>query len=425
MLLKSIIVSLALTQSGTIFVSGLEYWESFNSSVDPTNIDIPSVSQTTSHDPVTECVPYNPTNVVINPADWPTPWLTATSNGMNTSAEFLSLYNSIDWASMPNISVRTRTSTGDIDTSGYDTVNDPDCWWSASTCTVPKHAGVTADIYTCPEPETWGLTFDDGPNCSHNAFYDYLAKNRIKASMFYIGSNVLDWPYGAQRGVKDGHHIADHTWSHQLMTTLTNQEVLAELYYTQKAIKVVTGVTPKHWRPAYGDVDDRVRWIATQLNLTTVLWDLDTDDWAAGDTVPVSTVQKTYEDFITMGTNGTFNTSGNVVLTHEIGNTTMSLAIDYLPRIMSSYKNVVDVATCMNITHPYFETAISFVSFGSSNSTANATTSAGNATATDTASAGSAKTSTQGEPSRASAVLPNMMLVSVSAVALTRCFLLV
>lgn len=67
--------------------------------------------------------------------------------------------------------------------------------------------------------------------------------------MFYIGSNVLAWPYGALRGVKDGHHIAGHTWSHKLMTTLTNQEVLAELYYSTKAIKYVTGLTPLYWRP--------------------------------------------------------------------------------------------------------------------------------------------------------------------------------
>lgn len=67
--------------------------------------------------------------------------------------------------------------------------------------------------------------------------------------MFYIGSNVLNWPYGALRGVKDGHHIAGHTWSHKMMTTLTNQEVLAELYYTAKAIKYVTGITPLYWRP--------------------------------------------------------------------------------------------------------------------------------------------------------------------------------
>lgn len=69
----------------------------------------------------------------------------------------------------------------------------------------------------------------------------------VIVAMFYIGSNVVDWPYGAMRGMKDGHHIADHTWSHQMMTTLNNQEVLAELYYTQKAIKMATGVTPRFW----------------------------------------------------------------------------------------------------------------------------------------------------------------------------------
>lgn len=67
--------------------------------------------------------------------------------------------------------------------------------------------------------------------------------------MFYIGSNVLNWPYGALRGLKDGHHICGHTWSHKLMTTLTNEEILAELYYTAKAIKYVTGITPLYWRP--------------------------------------------------------------------------------------------------------------------------------------------------------------------------------
>jgi hypothetical protein len=33
------------------------------------------------------------------------------------------------------------------------------------------------------------------------------------------------------------------------MTTLTNQELLAEFYYTQKAIKLATGLTPRYWRP--------------------------------------------------------------------------------------------------------------------------------------------------------------------------------
>lgn len=244
MFVQSVVLSLALVQG-----IAAEYWEKFNSSVDPPNITLPNIAQTTSYDPTTECTWYEPPSTFkFDPTEWPTSWEVATSNGMNASAEFKALYASINWNNAPNISVR-KLKDGAPDMSDYDMTNDPDCWWSATTCTEPKHADTNPDIYSCPEPETWGLTFDDGPNCSHNAFYDYLSEQKLKATMFYIGSNVINWPYGAMRGVRDGHHIAQHTWSHNLMTTLTNEEVLAELYYTQKAIKMVTGVTPRYWRP--------------------------------------------------------------------------------------------------------------------------------------------------------------------------------
>ncbi|KAI8643884.1 chitin deacetylase 1 [Parasitella parasitica] len=351
-----------------------DYWKSFKSLVDPLNITIAAIPQTTSNDPSVECTYYEPpSNFKYDTKEWPNLWETATSNGMANTSEFQALYNAIDWSKAPNIAVRKLNTDGSINMDGYDQNTDPDCWWSASTCTKPKFESVNEDIYTCPEPETWGLTYDDGPNCSHNAFYDYLEAEKIKASMFYIGSNVVNWPYGAQRGQKAGHHIADHTWSHQLMTTLTNTEVLAELYYTQKAIKMVTGVTPIHWRPAFGDVDDRVRWIATQLGLTTVLWDLDTDDWAAGTSETLDTVQKTYEDFIAMGANGTFKNSGQIVLTHEIDNTTMTLAMEFLPKIRAAYKNVIDVATCMNISNPYHESSVTITPFNATGASSSST----------------------------------------------------
>lgn len=52
-----------------------------------------------------------------------------------------------------------------------------------------------------------GYSFDDGPNCSHNAFYDFLQSQNQTATMFYIGSNVMDWAYQAQRALADGHEI--------------------------------------------------------------------------------------------------------------------------------------------------------------------------------------------------------------------------
>jgi len=373
----------------------------YTSTVDPTKISIPSTPQTTSYDVTTECTYYQPP-VPIIPTDWPLNWKVATTNNMNQTAEYQALNNSINWNSVPNISPRTLGANGALVTTGYDTVNDPDCWWTASQCTTPKAAGVLKDISACPEPETWGLTYDDGPNCSHNAFYDFLQQQNLKASMFYIGSNVMNWPYGAQRGVRDGHHIAVHTWSHPMMTTLSNQDVLAELYYATKMIKYVTGLTPLYWRPPLGDVDDRVRWIASQLNLTAIIWNLDTDDWAAGTgTVTVQQVQQNYQNFITMGTNGTFANTGNIVLSHEINNMTMGFATQNIPNIKKAYKNVVDVATCMNITHPYVETTVSFSGFAANNSGSSVSPAAGGSSG----SKGSAASNTQANAALAIAAL--------------------
>lgn len=124
-------------------------------------------------------------------------------------------------------------------------------------------------------------------------------------------------------------------------------------------------------------MDDRVRWIATQLGMTAVLWTLDTFDWAAGTPgTTVDTVNQKYKDFIAMGTNGTMSTHGNIVLSHEINNMTMEFAMQHYPEIKAAYKHVTDVATCANISHPYFEKSITYPSFEES-VTHNASTATG------------------------------------------------
>lgn len=59
------------------------------------------------------------------------------------------------------------------------------------------------------------------------------------------------------------------------MTSFSNEEAFAELYYTVKAIKLVTGVTPTCWRAPFGDVDDRIRTIAHGLGLQHMMWEFD------------------------------------------------------------------------------------------------------------------------------------------------------
>lgn len=155
--------ALILSLTSSVALGAIDL-SSFPSKTDPTSFSIPSIPQTTSHDLAAECTYYQ-SNFTIQQDQWPTVWGIATSNGMNTSSEFTKLYNSIDWTKAPNVAVRKMNAQGSLDLTGYDTVNDPDCWWSASQCTKPKTSGINADIVNCPEPETWGLV-----SCTHSLF---------------------------------------------------------------------------------------------------------------------------------------------------------------------------------------------------------------------------------------------------------------
>lgn len=225
-------------------------------------------------------------------------------------------------------------------------------------CTQPKpETGLKADITTVPEPETWGFGFDDGPNCSHNALYEFLKQEKQKATMFFVGSNVMDWPLQAIRAKQDDHEICVHTWSHRYMTSFSNEQVFAELYYTRKAIKDIVGVTPKCWRPPFGDVDNRVRLIAEGLNLTNILWSDDTFDWSVGTNgITMDTVNQNYANVIAKAKNGTYKDHGPVVLNHEINNMTMQEMLEQYPNIKAAFKHIVPIAAAYNWTSPYEET---------------------------------------------------------------------
>ncbi|KAK0556918.1 hypothetical protein OC844_005720 [Tilletia horrida] len=300
--------------------------------------------------------------------NYPSEQTAPTSSGvtlLDSDTEGQNVWNSIK-GSIPNIAVKPSNGMGGVDLSGYSAQSDPDCWWSASACHTPKQTGLPQDVYECPEPSTWGLTFDDGPNCTHNAFMDFLQENKQKATLYYIGLNVLNHPLQAQRGLADGHAICIHTWSHQPMTTLQNENVFAELWYTAKIIKDVVGVTPRCWRPPYGDVDDRVRAIANAMGLSTHIWTDDTNDYnvAPLGPSPTAVIEQNYNSIIAAGSANP--TSGIIVLTHEINDGTMQLFQQEYSNITKAFKHVVPLTACLNESNPYEpNSGISYPNFNS------------------------------------------------------------
>ncbi|KAI8896390.1 hypothetical protein BC833DRAFT_519235, partial [Globomyces pollinis-pini] len=140
------------------------------------------------------------------------------------------------------------------------------------------------DIVNCPNRNDWGLTYDDGP--SQNAggsdtagIHSALKALNWKATFFIIGSNLmLNKNDMLIRAHQEGHQIGLHTWSHHPMTSLTNEQIVAEMKYTEALIYRTIGVVPKYFRPPYGDIDDRVRAIVAALGYRTVLWSRDSGD---------------------------------------------------------------------------------------------------------------------------------------------------
>ncbi|GAA6003980.1 hypothetical protein JCM10207_006496 [Rhodosporidiobolus poonsookiae] len=145
-------------------------------------------------------------------------------------------------------------------------------------------------------------------------------------------------------------------------TSLNNEQASAELYYSKKAIKDVLGVTMQCWRPPYGDVDDRLRYISNALGMRTIIWSDNTFDYEIA-TLSQATVEKNYNDILAKAANSTYDTQGTIVLTHELNNGTMALGEMYLPKIKEAFQYVAPVGVCQNNTKPYVEEGYTYLNF--------------------------------------------------------------
>ncbi|KAH9947942.1 glycoside hydrolase/deacetylase [Amylocystis lapponica] len=238
--------------------------------------------------------------------------------------------------------------------------NTSRCWWTCGGCTRDT------DIAECPNDLQWGLTYDDGPSPSTPALLQYLQSQDLRSTFFVVGSRAISYPFTLQEEYMGGHQISVHTWSHPYMTTMTNEQAIAELGWTKKVIKDITGVTPRYWRPPFGDIDDRIRAIAQAMDLTAIVWTrisatstFDTGDYdVAGGTV--SSVQ-VLNNWNAIMQNATTIKSGFIVLEHDLFPQTVDLAIDYiLPQGLAHNPkfNITPVIECMGhpLSDSYIET---------------------------------------------------------------------
>ena len=152
------------------------------------------------------------------------------------------------------------------------------------------------------------LTFDDGPNATLTPkLLDLLAARHLKATLFVVGQNAAEYPDILKRAVREGHEIANHSWSHPNLGKMSDDAVRRELQRTDDAIVAATGKRPTLMRPPYGSITAaQKRWIYDEFGYRIIIWDVDPLDWKRpGPSVVTARILKETK-------------AGSIILVHDI-----------------------------------------------------------------------------------------------------------
>lgn len=125
------------------------------------------------------------------------------------------------------------------------------------------------------------LTFDDGPSAGYTAeILDILREYDVKATFFVIGKNVEAHPDLLRRTVAEGHEIGNHTYSHPHLKTIDEARLSEEVARSATLLQEVAGIRTSLFRPPEGIITPAVTAAAEKGGYRTVLWSIDTMDWA-------------------------------------------------------------------------------------------------------------------------------------------------
>ena len=153
----------------------------------------------------------------------------------------------------------------------------------------------------------------DGPHqtCTP-ALLNGLKQREVKATFFLMGENIAGKEPLVQRMQAEGHLIGNHGYRHIQMTKEEAEQVCADIEQTEKLIQSITGKRPEYLRPPYGDWNEQLE---CRVNLTTVLWNVDSLDWKFQNTDRiVRRVEKDVKD-------------GDIILMHDIFPTSVEAAL--------------------------------------------------------------------------------------------------
>ncbi|TQK61970.1 peptidoglycan/xylan/chitin deacetylase (PgdA/CDA1 family) [Brevibacillus sp. AG162] len=172
------------------------------------------------------------------------------------------------------------------------------------------------------------LTFDDwGSDKTVTKLLDILAEHNVKATFFLRAKGVENNPNLARAMVESGHDVANHSYSHPVITTLTTEELQKDVV---KAHQVITEAIQQQpvmlFRPPTGVVDDHTAKVIAATGYKVIaLYDVTTLDWDK---------KNSAQDIVNGVMSKTKN--GSVILLHMLDDIH---TIEALPIVLESLKS--------------------------------------------------------------------------------------
>lgn len=133
------------------------------------------------------------------------------------------------------------------------------------------------------------LTFDDGPDeVVTPKVLDILKRFKIKATFFFLGKRIEEFPGVVRRAHREGHLVMNHSWSHPRLSEVTNDQFVDEIKKTEASLNHLIGPRNLFMRPPYGDMNKPIFKRLKSLGYKIIMWSLDTADWRAKNSDEIS-----------------------------------------------------------------------------------------------------------------------------------------
>ncbi|MBB3108466.1 peptidoglycan/xylan/chitin deacetylase (PgdA/CDA1 family) [Paenibacillus phyllosphaerae] len=169
------------------------------------------------------------------------------------------------------------------------------------------------------------LTFDDVPDPRYTPkVLDILAKYKVRATFFVLGSKAAAYPHLVKRMRREGHMIGNHSYDHPVFTSLSAHQFGQQITEADKLLRSLAGYSPRLIRPPYGAITpNQVEW-ARRNGYTIVNWDVDSEDWRSiNSSLIMANIKSTLQP-------------GSIILQHAGGGATQDLSgtLNALPQLI-------------------------------------------------------------------------------------------